>query len=105
MQACQICFMSRTFKGIHYVWLSTPKKLGGLGSGTPLHFATRNTFSQEKPIIITDGALKAETAQHFKPEFSVVGLSGVSCSHEEIVRATRSRSILFAFDSDYRRNP
>ncbi|CAN5462720.1 DUF3854 domain-containing protein [soil metagenome] len=106
IQACQIRFMSRTFKGVRYIWLSSPKKSGGLSSGTPLHFASRNFFdSSAKPILITEGALKADTAQIFKPEFSVVAAGGVSCSHEEIINVTRFRSVLIAFDSDYRRNP
>jgi hypothetical protein len=105
VQACQIRFMSRNFSDVRYVWLSTPKKSGGLSSGTPLHFAFRNfPVSTDKPILITEGALKAETTQFFKPEFSVVAAGGVSCSHEEIIRATRFRSVLIAFDSDYCRN-
>ena len=104
IQACQIRFMCRTIKGVRYVWLSTPKKSGGLSSGTPLHFASRKAVSPDKPIIITEGALKAETVQIFRPEFSVIASGGVSCSHEEIVKATRFHSILIAFDSDYIRN-
>ncbi len=104
VQACQIRFMCRTIKGVRYVWLSTPKKSGGLSSGTPLHFACHNAVSSDKPILITEGALKAETAQTLSPEFSVIASAGVSCSHREIIQATRFRSVLIAFDSDYRRN-
>lgn len=104
VQACQIRFMCRTVKGIRFVWLSTPKKSGGLSSGTPLHFASRNFVSSDKPILITEGALKAATAQFFKPEFSVIATGGVSCSHDEIISATRFRPVFIAFDSDYHRN-
>lgn len=104
VQASQIRFMCRKVKGIRYVWLSTPNRSGGLSSGTPLHFACPNTFSSRKPILITEGALKAETVQVFKPEFSVISLAGVSCSHKEIIRATRFSSVLIAFDSDYQYN-
>ncbi len=102
VQACQIRFMCRMIKKVRYVWLSTPKRSGGLSSGTPIHFACHNIDSPQKPILITEGALKAETAQILKPEFSVIATAGVSCSHKEIIRATRFRSILIAFDSDYR---
>lgn len=106
IQACQIRFMCRTFEGVRYIWLSSPKKSGGLSSGTPLHFAFRNfPVTSDKPILITEGALKAETAQIFKPDCSVIAVSGVSCSHEEIVKTARFRSVLIAFDSDYCRNP
>ncbi|MCB1024678.1 MAG: hypothetical protein KDB79_09825, partial [Acidobacteria bacterium] len=104
VQACQIRFMCRTIKGVRYVWLSTPKKLGGLSSGTPLHFACHDAVSSDKPILITEGALKAETAQTLRPEYSVIASAGVSCSHREIIQATRFRSVLIAFDSDYRQN-
>ena len=104
VQACQIRFMCRAFEGVRYVWLSTPKKSDGLSTGSPLHFVCRNSSLPGKPILITEGALKAETAQIFKPEFSVIASGGVSCSHEEIIKATRFRSVLIAFDSDYHHN-
>ncbi len=104
VQACQIRFMCWTVKGIRFVCLSTPKKSGGLSSGTPLHFASRNFVLSDKPILITEGALKAATAQIFKPELSVIATGGVSCSHDEIISATRFRSVFIAYDSDYHRN-
>lgn len=105
IQACQIRFMCRSkVTGVRYMWLSTPNKTNGVSSGTPLHFASRNTFFPDKPILITEGALKAETAQIFKPEFAVIANGGVSCSHDEIVAATRLRPVLIAFDSDYHQN-
>ncbi len=105
IQACQIRFMGGSVvSGVRYVWLSTPKKTNGVSSGTPLHFACSKTASSGKPILITEGALKAETAQIFKPEFAVTANGGVSCSHEQIISVARLRPVLIAFDSDYHQN-
>lgn len=104
IQACQIRFMFRTVKDVRYVWLSTPKKAGGMSSGTQLHFASRKKLASHKQILVTEGALKAQTAQVFKPEFTVIAASGVSCSHEEIIAATRHCAVSIAFDNDYHHN-
>ena len=105
IQACQIRFMcSSPANGLRYVWLSTPDKTNGLTCGTPLHYASRSIASSGKPVLITEGALKAETAQIFRGDFVVIANGGVSCSHEEIVAVSRFRPLLIAFDSDYRQN-
>jgi hypothetical protein len=108
VQACQIRFMCRSSKtndGIRYVWLSTPDKTeGGLSCGSPLHFAAYNLHSFDKPILITEGALKAETVRIFKSEYDVLASAGVTCSHEEIIAAARRRPLLIAFDADYYEN-
>lgn len=54
--------------------------------------------------MITEGALKAETARLFKAEHDVLASSGVSCSHKEIVAAARFRALFIAFDADYYEN-
>ncbi len=107
IQACQIRFMrSAAFeKGIRYVWLSTPDKNGGLSCGSPLHFARYENGSLKKPVLITEGALKAETTKVFKTEYDVLASAGVGCSHEEIISAARFRPFLLAFDSDCYENP
>ena len=106
IQACQIRFMCRKLaKGaIRYVWLSTPETSGGLSCGSPLHFAAYNINSYHKPILVTEGALKAETARIFKVEYDVLASAGVTCSHEEIVTAARFRPLLIGFDADYHEN-
>ena len=104
IQACQIRFMFRAVKDIRYVWLSTPKKTNGISSGTPIHFASRKKGGARIPVLITEGALKAQTAQAFYPNLTVIAAGGVSCSQEEIIAATRLRPILIAFDNDYRHN-
>jgi hypothetical protein len=87
-----------------YVWLSTPEKSGGLSCGSPLHFASYNIHSYSKPILVTEGALKGETAGAFKIEYDVLASAGVTCSHEEIVTAARFRPLFIAFDADYYEN-
>lgn len=107
IQACQIRFMCRrmsTEDSPRYVWLSTPDRSDGASCGSPLHFARRKTTFPDKPFLVTEGALKAETAQIFKPDFNVIAAGGVTCSHEQIVLATRSRPVFLAFDGDYAEN-
>lgn len=104
IQACQIRFMFRAVKDTRFVWLSTPKKAGRMSSGTPLHFASRKKHASHKQILVTEGALKAQTAQVFNPEFTVIAASGVSCSHDGIISATRNCPVLIAFDNDYHHN-
>lgn len=105
VQACQIRFMCRAaVEGVRYAWLSTPDKSGGVSCGSPLHFAAYNNHAIKKPLLVTEGALKAETARVFKMEFDVLASAGVTCSHEEIVAAARFRPLFIAFDSDYYEN-
>ncbi len=105
IQACQIRFMSSSSETeTRYFWLSTPEKSGGVSSGTPLHFASNATVFSELPVLITEGALKAETTKLIKTDFTVIANGGVSCSHDEIVVASRARPLFIAFDSDYQQN-
>ena len=74
--------------------------------GTPIHF----TFIQQnlppgETVLITEGALKADTVVRLKPNARVIATSGVTCSHSELVKAARSYTALIAFDGDYRTNP
>lgn len=106
VQACQIRFVCRRLNNndVRYVWLSTPENSGGLSCGSPLHFALYDVQSFNKPVLITEGALKAATVCFFRRDYDVLASAGVTCSHREIVRATRHRPILIAFDADYYEN-
>lgn len=107
IQACQIRFMNSakaTENAPRYVWLSTPEKSDGIGCGSPIHFTNRKGVSSDKPILITEGALKAETAQVFKPDFFVIASGGITCSHDEIISAARFRQVFIGFDGDYIEN-
>ncbi len=106
IQACQVRFMCRKLAkdSIRYVWLSTPETSGGLSCGSPLHFASYNAHSYNKPILVTEGALKAETARIFNVGYDVLASAGVTCSHEEIVTTARFRPLFIGFDADYHEN-
>ncbi len=106
VQACQIRYMCRAAfdEGVRYVWLSTPDKANGVSCGSPLHYARYSSASLNKPILVTEGALKAETAHLFKTDCDVLASAGVSCSHDEITTAARFRPIFIAFDNDYYEN-
>ena len=105
IQACQIRFFGKlNGQSPRYVWLSTPDKSSGVGSGSPLHFASYSPITGQRPLIITEGALKAATTHLFKPEFDILANAGVTCSHSQLTHAAKSRCIFFAFDVDYFEN-
>ena len=108
IQACQIRLHANdiSFNEKRYCWLSSPQERFGTSSGTPIHF----TFVKEKlppgeTVLITEGALKADTVVRFRPNARVIAASGVTCSHSELVKAARPYTALIAFDADYRTNP
>jgi len=105
IQACQLRLMGDIGEDlVRYLWLSTPKKNNGLSSGSPLHFGQPFLPDKQQTILITEGALKAATAQIFYPELNIIALAGVSCSHDSVIRYTRYCRMLIAFDSDYHQN-
>lgn len=108
IQACQIRFMRENAKNsTKYIWLSTPKRNGSVSCGSPLHFTDgfQDQSLSESPIIVTEGALKANTIQNFLPEFRVIAIGGVNSSHAEVILNTRNCQLFIAFDADYRHNP
>lgn len=105
IRACQIRFMRYVRnKSGRYVWLSSSKEQTGCGPGAPLHHASP-AASSNKPILVTEGALKAATTQRFLSDRYVVGNSGVATSHREIVKTARRRPLEIAFDNDSFSNP
>ena len=108
IQSCQIRLHANDILSDkkRYFWLSSPLERHGTSSGTPIHF----TFVKEKlppgeTVLITEGALKADTVVRFRPNARVIATSGVTCSHNELVTAARPYNALIAFDSDHRINP
>jgi hypothetical protein len=78
------------------------------GSGTPLHYANWKTFGANRlnrPVLITEGALKGDVAAKFHPQFLIVANSGVGCAHDVICKITRGKKVYLAFDNDYHENP
>src|SRR5712691_1281279 len=108
IQACQL----RLHKGDiaegqkRYRWLASPLERRGCSSGTPIHFTFKpSTLPRGKTVVITEGALKAETLVSLRPKVRVIATSGVSCSHAEIIEAARTYNALIAFDVDHKTNP
>lgn len=101
IEACQIRFMENLRTRIRYVWLSVPGKSNGLSCGSPLHFAGFNIPISGKTVLITEGALKAETVKVYKPDMNLVAGSGVNCLHDRIITVTRNCPVILGFDSDY----
>lgn len=100
IRACQIRFMRYVpNKSGRYVWLSSSNQRSGCGPGAPLHHADPHP-GLDKPVLVTEGALKAATAQRFLPDRYVVGNSGVATSHREIIETARRRALEIAFDND-----
>lgn len=108
IQACQLRLHRNDIPAGEkkYLWLSSPLERNGTSSGTPIHFTfSTGTLLPGQTVIITEGALKAETVLSLRPKARVIAMSGVSCSHAEIVEAARSYNALIAFDADYKTNP
>ncbi|MBX3290040.1 MAG: hypothetical protein KF855_11920 [Acidobacteria bacterium] len=88
----------------NYVWLSSAKERMGCGPGSPLHHA-RPGDCLDKPVLVTEGALKAATTQRFLTDRYIVGNSGVATAHGEIVKTARRKPLEIAFDNDSYTNP
>jgi hypothetical protein len=88
-----------------YRWLSSPNEPRGCSSGTPIHFSFNPSTAPGADVVITEGALKADTVYCLRPLARVIATSGVSCSHHELIEAARPYNALIGFDADYKTNP
>lgn len=109
IQACQIRLSGKLAADRkRYQWLSLPQK-NSAGSGTSLHFAGWKKFGRgnfsDRPVLVTEGALKADVVSKFKTEVFAIANGGVNCSHDLIVNISRGKTLYLAFDSDYQDNP
>lgn len=108
IQSCQIRFSGSSDGGQkRYLWLSLPS-MQSAGSGAPIHYANWRNFGadcSDRPVLITEGALKADVVAKFRPHFLTVANSGVGCAHDLIARITRGKKVCLAFDNDYHENP
>src|SRR5712692_9002645 len=108
IQACQLrLHKADTPEGEkRYRWLASPLERRGCSSGTPIHFTFKPaTLPKGKTVVITEGALKAETLVSLRPQVRAIATSGVSCSHAETIEAAPNYNALIAFDSDHKTNP
>jgi len=109
IQACQIRFTGEIKPNKkRYLWLSLPK-MNSASSGTPIHYAGWRSFGRkdyfDKPILVTEGALKADVVTRFRPEYFAIANGGISCAQELIVNVSRGKKLHLAFDNDYHENP
>lgn len=105
IQACQMRCPGTKKKGLRYCWLSSAGMPYGIGSGSPLHFTFRlSDFAEGEPIVIVEGALKADALLVLRPDLHIVATAGVSANHEALIELTRGRHVLIAFDQDYHTN-
>jgi len=108
IQACQLRLHRNDLRAgeKRYRWLSSSFESKGTSSGTPIHFTfNAGTLPPGQTVIITEGALKAQTLVSLRPKARVIATSGVSCSHAEIISAARAYNLLVAFDADHKSNP
>lgn len=108
IQACQLRYSGPlATKRSKYLWLSSIREPDGCGPGTPLHHEGAMNFEGRSfgAVLVTEGALKAATVQHFLPGRYVVANAGVATSHPEIVQVARKKSLEIAFDADCFTNP
>ena len=108
IQACQIRIMRRSPNTSgKYLWLSSIRQRDGCGPGTPLHHegAVDYKGKTNRTVLVTEGALKAATVQTFLTDRYVVGNSGVTTSHWEIIKTARKKTLEIAFDADCFTNP
>jgi hypothetical protein len=108
IQSCQIRFYGSVNSGQkRFLWLSLPS-MESAGSGTPIHYANWKNFGAaclNRPVLVTEGALKADVVAKFCSQFFIVANSGVGCAHDLIARITHGKKVCFAFDNDYHENP
>jgi hypothetical protein len=108
IQACQLRLHQNDLRTGEkkYRWLACPFPFLGASSGAPIHFTFKPaTLPPGQTVIITEGALKAQTLVSLRPKARVIATGGVSCSHSEIIVAARAYNALIAFDADHKTNP
>ncbi len=93
-----------------YHWLSTSEERLeaeplGTPSGAPLHW----TFIDDEkakadglPILLTEGALKAEVLVRLRPPMRAIATAGVSVAHAGLIAAIRGHEVIIAFDREHR---
>ncbi|HZS47938.1 MAG TPA: hypothetical protein VFC63_22905 [Blastocatellia bacterium] len=89
-----------------YCWLSSAGEPNGTGTGDPIHFTfLAANCPANSSLIVTEGALKAESFVHRQPDKFVIAVSGIGNSRDKLIAATQGHDLLIAFDSDHSSNP
>jgi hypothetical protein len=107
IQACQLRTSGQNaHKRKRYCWLSSAGDPNGVGTGDPIHFTfLASNCPTGSPLLITEGALKAEAFVSLRPHNFVIATSGVGNSRASLIAATRGHDLLVGFDIDHRSNP
>ena len=107
IQACQLRAAGEDVeKKKRYCWLSSAGDPNGVGTGEPIHFTFLASICPTgTPLLITEGALKAEAFVSLRPHNYVIATSGVGNSRAILIAATRGHDLLIGFDIDHRSNP
>lgn len=101
IQACQMRAVG-TGKKSRYLWLSSSGLPSGVGSNSPLHLTFRqHDLPPDATIFIVEGILKADALVALRPQVFAIAAAGVSVAQEAIIKATRGRRVVVAFDQDY----
>jgi len=82
IQACQVRLHRNDISPSEkkYRWLACRFESRGTSSGTPIHFTFKPaTLPPGQTVIITEGALKAQTLVSLRPKARVIATSGVGC--------------------------
>lgn len=109
IQACQL---RPAGAASDYHWLSTSadrlnEEPKGTSSGSPIHWTAppeETSSVKDLPILITEGALKAELFVRLRPPMRAIATAGVGVAHAEIIQALSGRDAVIGFDSDHRQN-
>lgn len=112
VRGCQLRSPSASRQGWRYQWLSSATyEKQGASPGTPVHFADgpRRTNQAAMPVMITEGALKADSCGRALRKPVIIATSGVGCAHEALIEASstiarRTERVTIAFDGDHRTN-
>jgi len=95
-----------------YHWLSTSEdRLDeeplGTPSGAPHHWTFINDEKAKAdalPILLTEGALKAEVFVRLRPLMRAIATAGIGVAHSDIIAATSGQEVIIAFDSNHLQN-
>lgn len=92
-----------------YLWLSSVDETEGASPGAPLHFSKPYLAVENRELIVTEGALKADRISEFA-QVAAVALAGVSAVKPEKLIAQIKQafpaleSVIIGFDIDWQEN-
>jgi hypothetical protein len=92
-----------------YIWFSSNNYPHGTSSGSPVHYARPHLLHDASEVVITEGALKADIASYLldAPVIAAAGVNNFPADFPADLKAKfpSLRTILIAFDSDWRIKP